>query len=115
MVTARSSGIGNEVLFKGSKHLRVYDVEAFSKRLSKLGLEPVVVDRHQRFDRPFKHRFLVLASRKNVLVKTLIEAPKTLMLLPCQLISWRLLAGLDSALGAIGAKSSSVVYLYRKA
>lgn len=105
----------NEVLFKGSKHLRVYDVEAFSKRLVKLGLEPVKVDRHQRFDRPFKHRFLVLASRKNVLIKTLVDACKILLFLPPQTISWRLLAGLDSALGLFGAKSSSVAYLYQKA
>lgn len=104
----------HEVLFKGSKHLRVYDIEGFTTRLEQYGLERVIVDEHQRFDRPFKHRYLVLASRKNWLFKIVVDAPKTLLFLPLQLISWRILAVLDEILGAFGAKSSSVAYLFRK-
>jgi ubiquinone/menaquinone biosynthesis C-methylase UbiE len=104
----------NEVLFKGSKHLRTYDIRDFSGRLEGLGLEKIVVDEHQRFDRFLKHRYLVLAARKSVIAKILIGVPKVMFFLPAQLLSWKILAGLDATLNALGVKSSSIVYLYRK-
>jgi ubiquinone/menaquinone biosynthesis C-methylase UbiE len=103
----------HESLFPGSKHLRVYEKGAFCERLTTMGLSRVAVDEHQRFDRPFKHRSLVLLSRKGLLPRLLVELPKTLLFLPAQLLSWRTLMALDGALAALGAKSSSVAYLFR--
>lgn len=104
----------NEVLFEGSKHLRTYDVETFCARLESRGLERIAVDEHQRFDWPFKHRYLILAGRRSGLLKLLIDAPRTLAFLPMQLVSWRLLDGVDTALSRVGAPSCSVAYLFRK-
>ena len=104
----------NEVLFPGSKHLRLYDKEIFSERLSSRGLTQISVDEHQRFDRPFKDRRMVLFARKGFARKMLVDVPKTLLFLPAQLLSWRLLAGLDSVLDSAGAKSSSIAYLFKK-
>lgn len=104
----------NEVLFRGSKHLRTYDKRDFCQRLAGLGLEKVTVDEHQYFDRFLKHRYLVLAARKNLIAKILIDLPKVLLFLPAQLLSWKILASLDAILNALGVKSSSIVYLYRK-
>ena len=104
----------NEVLFKGTKHLRTYGNRDFCERLTGLGLQQVAVDEHQYFDHAFKHRYLVLASRKNLLLKALVEAPKILLFLTPQLVSWRLLAALDRILSVLGAESSSIAYLFRK-
>lgn len=104
----------NEVLFEGSKHLRTYRPDSFCARLRRRGLREVVVDEHQYFDRPFKHRRLVLAARRSFVVKMLVDIPKTLMFLPLQLVSWRALAGLDGLLAQLGARSSSIAYLFRK-
>ena len=104
----------NEVLFKGSKHLRTYDVDEFSERLCTYGLERITVDENQRFDRPFKHRYLVLLSRANIVIRLLLDIPRMAAFLPAQLISWRILLALDSVLEKIGAKSSSIAYLFRK-
>jgi len=104
----------NEVLFPGSKHLRTYDPASFATRLQGRGLHQVLIDEHQRFDRPFKHRTIILASRRSLAFKLLVDIPKTLAFLPAQLISWRLLARLDDVLAKLGAPSSSVAYLFRK-
>jgi SAM-dependent methyltransferase len=104
----------NEVLFKGSKHLRTYDKEAFCIRLTGLGLRQIAVDEHQFFDHFIKHRYFVLASRKHVFLKAIIDLPKILLFLPTQLLSWRILSGVDASLNALGRKSSSIAYLFQK-
>ena len=104
----------NEKLFPGTKHLRTYEVSQFCQRLRARGLEQVRVDEHQRFDWPFKHRYLIMASRRSKLAQLLVDAPRTLAFLPAQLVSSRLLDGLDAALASVGAPSCSVAYLFRK-
>jgi ubiquinone/menaquinone biosynthesis C-methylase UbiE len=104
----------NEQLFAGSKHLRLYDRQQFAARLRARGLREVQVDEHQRFDRPFKHHRLVLFSRKGPVAKLLVDGPKTLLFLLPQLVSWRLLSGLDRVLSVFSAPSSSIAYLFQK-
>jgi ubiquinone/menaquinone biosynthesis C-methylase UbiE len=104
----------HERLFPGTKHLRVYDVAEFTQRLEDRGLTRVAVDRHQRFDRPWKHYKVILQSRKNKLWKALIEGSKAALFLPSLAVSWRALAGVDTLLSRFGAKSTSVAYLFRK-
>lgn len=104
----------NAILFPDSKHLRTCDVSGFSRRLEGKGLEQIAVDEHQRFDRPFTDYRLILASRRAKAFKLLIEAPKVALFLPAAVMSWKLLAKLDEALGTPGAKSSSIAYLFRK-
>jgi SAM-dependent methyltransferase len=104
----------HEKLFPGTKHLRVYDPDAFAERLEHMGLQRVAVDEHQRFDRPFKHSFLILQSRRGPLRKLALEGTKVALFLPAALLSWRALAKVDEALARVGAPSSSVAYLFRK-
>jgi SAM-dependent methyltransferase len=104
----------NERLFPGTKHLRLYDVAEFSARLCERGLERRIVDEHQRFDRPWKDYRVILSSRKGKVRKALVEGSKAMLFLPPLAVSWKALAWLDSALERVGAKSTSIAYLYRK-
>jgi SAM-dependent methyltransferase len=106
----------NERLFPGSKHLRVYERDAFRARLQAIGLEEIRVDEHQHFDRPFKAPWLILQARRGLVRKGLLEGTKAALFLPAQLAlaSWRVLASVDDALGKLGAPSSSIAYLFRK-
>ena len=104
----------NEQLFPGSKHLRLYARSEFAARLLARGLSEVRIDEHQRFDRPFKHHRLVLWSRKGLFAKLSVDGPKVLLFLLPQVFTWRALSVLDAALARMGAKSSSIAYLFRK-
>ncbi|HYO96143.1 MAG TPA: class I SAM-dependent methyltransferase [Polyangiaceae bacterium] len=104
----------NERLFPGSKHLRLYAVEEFSERLRRRGLEQVAVDEHQRFDRPWKHYKLILATRTSRLARVGLSGTAALAFLPPALLSWQLLAALDGVLARTGAPSTSIAYLFRK-
>lgn len=104
----------HERLFEGSKHLRLYDVAEFTQRLRDRGLVEVAVDQHQRFDRPWKHFKVILQSRRGIFWKALIEGSKAALFLPPLALSWKALARVDEALGRVGAKSTSVAYLFRK-
>ncbi len=104
----------HEQLFTGTKHLRVYDVAEFTQRLRDRGLTEVIVDEHQRFDRPWKHHKVILQSRKNKLWKAAIEGSKAALFLPPLALTWKALASVDAVLGRVGAKSTSVAYLFRK-
>jgi SAM-dependent methyltransferase len=104
----------NERLFPGSKHLRLYPRNEFAARLRARGLSEVRIDEHQRFDRPFKDHRLVLWSRKGLFAKLSVDGPKVLLFLLPQVFSWRVLAALDALLARVGAKSSSIAYLFRK-
>jgi len=104
----------NECLFPGTKHLRLYAMEEFSARLCERGLERCIVDEHQRFDRPWKDHRVILSSRKGMVRKAIVEGSKAALFLPALAVSWKALAWLDSALARVGAKSTSIAYLYRK-
>jgi SAM-dependent methyltransferase len=104
----------HEKLFEGSKHLRLYDVADFRQRLRERDLVEVAVDQHQRFDRPWKHYRVILQSRRGLLWKALIEGSKAALFLPPLALSWKALRQVDELLGRVGAKSTSVAYLFRK-
>lgn len=104
----------HESLFRGSKHLRLYEVAEFSDRLSGLGLTHIRIDEHQRFDRPWKAPSVILASRASLLKRIVIEGSKNALFLPPLMVSWRLLALLDRWLERRAAPSTSVAYLFKK-
>lgn len=104
----------NERLFPGSKHLRLYAMQEFSSRLRARGLRQVAIDEHQRFDRPWKHYKLILATRTSRLARVALSGTAALAFLPSALVSWRLLKALDQGLAAVGAPSTSIAYLFRK-
>lgn len=104
----------NERLFEGSKHLRLYALADFCASMTALGLEQVVVDEHQRFDRPWKDFRVILQSRRGPLRKALVEGTKAALFLPTAALSWRVLGKLDDVLARFGAKSTSIAYLFRK-
>jgi SAM-dependent methyltransferase len=104
----------NERLFEGSKHLRLYALADFCAAMQSHGLEQVLVDEHQRFDRPWKDFRVILQSRRGLVRKALVEGSKAVLFLPPAALSWKLLARVDDALAAVGAKSTSIAYLFRK-
>ncbi|HWB74517.1 MAG TPA: class I SAM-dependent methyltransferase [Nannocystaceae bacterium] len=104
----------NERLFEGSKHLRLYALADFCDAMASHGLEQVLVDEHQRFDRPWKDFRVILQSRRGPLRKAIVEGTKAVLFLPPAALSWKLLARVDDALAAVGAKSTSIAYLFRK-
>ena len=57
---------------------------------------------------------MILQSRRGLLWKAVIECSKAMLFLPPLAVSWKALRGLDEALGKLGAKSTSVAYLFRK-